>query len=102
MKTLATTLRINPSQRVLWLASLMLAALYLATPFSAPAGTPPVVANITAAQHASTDPNPKSVDIHYTISDPNFTNVNVFILVSKDSGATWTVPANTFPSGSAV
>jgi len=70
----------------------------LAAEFSARAGAPPLVSNVTAAQR----PGTKLVDISYTISDPNFTFDNVFILVSKDSGATWTVPATTFIVGSAI
>lgn len=64
--------------------------------------TAPVIPanSVTAAQRPSTDPHPKYVDIAYTISDPTSTSVNVGILVSQDSGATWTVPARTFPTGS--
>ncbi len=58
--------------------------------FGASAGSP-VVANVTAAQRPGTN----IVDIHFDLSDPDSTNVNIGIAVSKDSGATWTVPAST-------
>jgi formylglycine-generating enzyme required for sulfatase activity len=53
----------------------------------------PVVTNVTAVQQ----PLPSQiVNVAYTISDATRTNARITILVSKDSGATWTVPANTF------
>jgi formylglycine-generating enzyme required for sulfatase activity len=58
----------------------------------------PVISNVTAAQRPSTDIFPKFVNISYTISDPDATSVNVTVLVSQDSGATWAVPAHTFPA----
>ncbi len=64
----------------------------LAGALTARAGSPPVLTGVTAAQRTGT----KLVDIAYTISDPDSTNVNVFIQVSKDSGTTWTVPASSF------
>jgi formylglycine-generating enzyme len=64
----------------------------LACEFTARAASPPVVNNVTAGQRANT----KLVDIAYTISDADSATVNIFILVSKDSGATWDVPAHTF------
>jgi formylglycine-generating enzyme required for sulfatase activity len=69
-------------------------ALCLVTALTARAQTPvpPVVSDVHAAQISGTN----LVQISYEISDANFTNDNVFILVSKDSGATWTVPALTF------
>ena len=79
-------------------------ALALVAALGGRAGAQPVITNVTAAQ----EPLPsKWVTIYYTISDPNRTNANISIQVSKDSGATWTVPASTFtglfggsPSGS--
>ena len=73
------------------LSSVALLAI-LAGAFTARAGSPPVVTGATGAQRAGT----KLVDIAYTISDPDSANVNIFIQVSKDSGATWTVPASSF------
>lgn len=58
-----------------------------------PAGAQPVVTNVAAAQQA---PPSQLVNISYTISDQTHTNARITILVSKDSGATWTVPANSF------
>ena len=75
------------------LRAALLGALCLATAFAARAGSPPVVTGVTAAQQAYPS---KKVDIAYTISDPDSAAVNVSIFVSKDSGATWTVPAITF------
>jgi len=75
-----------------------LLALALLTALAARAQTPvpPVVTNVVASQRAGTTGSSSLVDISYAISDANFTNDNVYILVSKDSGATWTVPALTF------
>jgi formylglycine-generating enzyme required for sulfatase activity len=53
----------------------------------------PVVTNVTAVQQQLPS---QLVNISYTISDASSTNARITILVSKDSGATWTVPANTF------
>jgi formylglycine-generating enzyme required for sulfatase activity len=64
----------------------------LAGIFPARAGSPPVVSNVTAAQQAGT----KDVNISYTINDPDSSSVSISILVSKDSGETWTVPAVSF------
>ena len=64
----------------------------LAGALTARAASPPVVTNVTGSQRAGT----KLVDIAYTISDPDSTSANIFIMVSKDSGTTWTVPASTF------
>ena len=69
-----------------------LCALCCAGPLAADAAAPPVVASVTAAQRTGT----KLVDIGYMLSDPDSTSVNIYILVSKDSGTTWTVPAHTF------
>src|ERR1041385_6075114 len=78
---------------------LLLAFCLLFAVSEARAGAPPVVTSVTAAQRAGT----KLVDISYTISDPNFTSINVFVLVSTDSGATWDKAiAKTFIGGSAV
>ncbi len=75
------------------LRAALLGALCLATAFAARAGSPPVITGVTAAQQ----PYPsKLVDIAYTLSDPDSTAVNVSIFVSKDSGASWTVPALSF------
>ena len=71
----------------------LLWALGLAPGFAGRAGAQPVITGVTAAQQ----PLPsKQVLIVYTISDPNHTSANISIQVSKDSGATWTVPASTF------
>jgi formylglycine-generating enzyme required for sulfatase activity len=67
-------------------------AVSLAGGLVAQAASPPVVTNVVAAQQ----PGTKLVSIQYTISDPDSSNANVYIKVSKDSGATWTVPAFTF------
>lgn len=67
----------------------------LAGEFAARGASPPVITGVTGAQRAGT----KLVDIAFTISDPDSTSVNVFIAVSKDSGATWDVPVRTFTSG---
>ncbi|SPE51245.1 conserved exported hypothetical protein [Verrucomicrobia bacterium] len=70
-------------------------ALCLAAPFAARAGTPPVVTNVVVTAVSGSGAN-TIVTVSYDISDANFTNVNVFMLVSQDSGATWTVPATQF------
>ena len=57
---------------------------------------------VTAAQQAGTSGSNALVNITYTNSDANFTNDNVFVLVSPDGGATWPVGALTFQPGSAV
>jgi formylglycine-generating enzyme required for sulfatase activity len=62
----------------------------LSTLFAAPA--PPVISSVTATQRAGF----KLVDISYTISDADSTSVSLSITVSKDSGATFTVPASSF------
>jgi formylglycine-generating enzyme required for sulfatase activity len=73
------------------LRAVLLGALCLATELAAQ--SPPVITDVTAAQQ----PLPsKLVNISYTISDPDSSSVNISIFVSKDSGATWTVPALTF------
>jgi formylglycine-generating enzyme required for sulfatase activity len=77
-----------PSGRVV----LLLFFYLLMGTFMAWAGSPPVVTNVTASQQAGT----KLVNISYTVSDPDSPAVNVFVLVSTNSGATWTVPASTF------
>jgi formylglycine-generating enzyme required for sulfatase activity len=69
----------------------MLLASWLAAPLVAGASAP-TITDVTASQRTGT----KLVDIAYTISDTNATSVNVFVIVSSDSGATWTVPASTF------
>jgi formylglycine-generating enzyme required for sulfatase activity len=79
-------------------STMLLLFCLLAGTFAARAGSPPVVANVTAVQNAPTDPHPKYVHIYYDISDPDSTSVSVNFLVSQDSGATWTVPAKTFIS----
>ena len=73
-------------------------ALCLATALAARAQTPmpPVVSNVSAVQRAGTSGSGSLVDINYLISDANFTSDNVFILVSTNSGTSWTVPATTF------
>ena len=80
-----------------WLVMLVAAgSLYQ---LEANAASPPVISNVTAAQRSTN----KLVDISYTISDPNFSSVNVFVLVAGSSkSAAWDVPAQTFLPGSAV
>ncbi len=75
-----------------WLA-LYLCVLAAAPGFSPRGAAQPVLTNVTAVQQALPS---TLVNISYTISDPSHTNAVVSILVSKDSGATWTVPASTF------
>lgn len=71
--------------------AVLLGALCLVTELAAQ--SPPVITDVTAAQQ----PLPsKLVDITYNISDPDSSSINIAIFVSKDSGATWTVPALTF------
>ena len=80
---------------------LLLAACFAATTLHA--GSPPVVSAVTAAQRPSNDAHPKYVDISYSISDTNFTSVNVFLLVSLNSGTNWDqVIPKAFISGSAI
>ena len=74
------------------LRAALLGALCLAGAFAARAGSPPVITGVTAAQRTGT----KLVDIAYSISDPDSAAVNIAIFVSKESGATWTVPAISF------
>ena len=70
-----------------------LCAFCLVVRFGALAQTAPVVTNVTAVQAASPS---KEVAITYTISDAVSTSNNVWIIVSSDSGSTWTVPATSF------
>ena len=84
-------------QELQWCGGVFLRlACCLAISLAARAGTPPVVTGVTATQRAGTSGSGTLVDINYTISDANFPTVGVFVLVSQDSGATWTVPATTF------
>jgi len=85
---------------LLWLGTLLASAGTLCR-LPAFAGSPPVVTGVSAAQRPPTDAHPKYVDISYTISDPDSATVSVNILVSKDSGATWTLPAKTFTGNGA-
>jgi formylglycine-generating enzyme required for sulfatase activity len=57
------------------------------------AASPPVVSNVSGRQRTD---GSKLVDITYTISDADSTNVSISVLISKDSGVTWDVPAVTF------
>jgi formylglycine-generating enzyme required for sulfatase activity len=71
----------------------IVSALIFSPAFIACVEAQPIVTNVTALQQ----PLPSTlVNISYTISDLGHTNALVNILVSKDSGATWTVPASTF------
>lgn len=78
------------------LALLACAWLLAATNFSYAA--PPVVGGPApgnkprAVQRAGS----KLVDISYTVSDPDSATVAISVLISSDSGGTWTVPAVTF------
>ena len=74
------------------LVGTVLAIAWFACTLLAQNGSPPSVSSVFASQQ----PGTKLVNISYAISDPDSTNVNVYIKVSKDSGATWTVPAVTF------
>jgi formylglycine-generating enzyme required for sulfatase activity len=80
----------NPNRRA---SIVLLVALCLATQFSARAGSPPVVTAVTAAQAALPS---KDVNISYTISDPDSTSANVYVIVSSDSGNSWVVNATNF------
>jgi formylglycine-generating enzyme required for sulfatase activity len=80
-----------PARRGLTRPTLL--ALALVTALVGRVGAQPVITNVTAKQ----EPLPsKNVFISYTISDPTRTNCSISIQVSKDSGATWTVPASSF------
>ncbi|MCX8155169.1 MAG: formylglycine-generating enzyme family protein [Verrucomicrobiae bacterium] len=52
----------------------------------------PVVSNVRASQR----PGSKLVDIFYDLSDPDSSAITIFIQISADGGATWTVPARSF------
>jgi formylglycine-generating enzyme len=71
----------------------VLFAILCATPFAARAGLPPVVTNVMASQQALPS---KLVDIYYTLSDPDSLSASISILVSSNSGVTWSVPATNF------
>jgi len=93
-------LLVDVASKVLALKSLstlslatVLGALSLAVPFAAHAGLPPVVTNVVAVQQALPS---KLVTINYTLSDPDSLSASISILVSSNSGATWTVPATNF------
>jgi formylglycine-generating enzyme len=90
--------RVAAQRRLAPASSLAALALCLATVLAARAQTPmpPVVTGVTATEQYNGAVPSGLVNINYTISDPNFTSDNVFVLVSQDSGATWTVPAQTF------
>ena len=76
-------------------AMLLPCALWLVITFTAQAASPPAISGVTAVQ----EPYPsQKVDISYTISDPDSASANVYILVSPDKGANWTVPATNFTS----
>jgi len=74
-----------------WLAGCLALGVALAWPASVQAAAP-TISNVRAAQR----PGTKYVDIYYDLSDPDSSSLSVAILVSKDAGATWTVPAYTF------
>jgi formylglycine-generating enzyme required for sulfatase activity len=57
----------------------------------------PVVSNVLAQQRAGT----KLVDITYDLTDPDSGTLNVTVRISKDGGATWTVPCRTL-SGNGI
>src|SRR5258708_18541670 len=80
------------SNHALGRAMCWLCAVCAAATFPARAGSPPAVTNVVAGQKAGT----MLVNIQYTISDAVASNVNVYMLVSADSGASWTVPASSF------
>ena len=71
----------------------VLGVIAMAVPSTARAGLPPVVTNVVASQQALPS---KLVDIYYTLSDPDSLSASISILVSSNSGATWTVPATSF------
>ena len=111
MKTLNSSLAISKHsiptpapmkmKSLLNILPLLLAGCFAATTLHA--GSPPVVSAVTAAQRPSNDAHPKYVDVSYTISDANFTNVNVYLLASTDSGSNWNqVIPNTFDFGSSI
>jgi formylglycine-generating enzyme required for sulfatase activity len=72
---------------------LPLCAFLLIAAAPARASQPPVITDVTASQAALPS---KDVNISYSISDPNAAVASVFIRVSTNSGATWTVPATNF------
>jgi formylglycine-generating enzyme len=53
---------------------------------------PPVVTQVTAVQIAGTH----QVEIRYVLSDPDGNDCRVWVEVSDDDGATWSVPASGF------
>lgn len=57
------------------------------------AGTAPVVSNVTASQRADAS---KLVDIYYDLADDDGDLCTVWVIISDDGGATWTIPAKTF------
>ena len=93
MKTRALKTIHCPGRQIACRLAVLLCVLAAAPEFMATVDAQPVVTNVTASQQ----PLPSQiVNISYTISDATSTNARVSILVSKDSGATWTVPASTF------
>ncbi len=53
----------------------------------------PVVSNVSASQRGD---DSKLVDIYYNLADADGDNCTVWVVVSLDGGATWSVPAATF------
>jgi len=83
----------RPNRGVMPGLACFLCGLVLALGLAPRATAQPVLANVTAIQQ----PLPSTlVNISYTISDVGHTNASVTIFVSKDAGATWTVPASSF------
>jgi formylglycine-generating enzyme len=64
----------------------------LSTGLSSVQAAPPVVTQVTAVQIAGTH----QVEIRYVLSDPNGNDCLVWVEVSDDDGATWSVPASGF------
>jgi len=57
------------------------------------ANSAPVVSNVSASQRAD---DSKLVDIYYNLADADGDLCTVWVVISDNGGATWTVPAMTF------
>ena len=71
----------------------LLAACFLLLPVSAFANSAPVVSNVSANQRGD---DSKLVDIRYDLADADGDSCTVWVVVSDNGGATWSVPAFTF------
>jgi formylglycine-generating enzyme required for sulfatase activity len=72
---------------------LFLVVLILSASPSIFANSPPVVSNVSASQR---NDDSKLVDIYYSLADADGDTCTIWVVISKNNGQTWDVPAITF------